>query len=180
MGTTLIVSLAWGRRYLPLLERLRRSARDQGVDSDLYPREGEPPHPGAAKRLKPKVILKALELNDPVIWVDADGVLKSPIPEFETDDDLAMVKNRGLWEPNVIFCHGSQKAQDALRLWQERMPEDFHGSDAAELNAAILDVNPRVAELPVELAWVEDWYYNRYGRRDPVIELNRPLERCCG
>ena len=176
----ILTSFAWGRKYLPLLERLRRTARDHGIDASLHSRQGEPPGPGAAKREKPVVLLEELALNDPVLWVDADGILQGALPEIEIDDDFGLIKNNGYWESNVILAHGTTRALATLKKWRDRMGPDFDGSDCLELNLAIGDIQPTITELPVELGWVSEWYYNRFGARQPVIELNMPAGGCCG
>jgi len=177
----IFTSFAWGPKYLESIERLRSSGHEHGIPMDLHKREGdEPSCPGAAKRLKPQVILFELLVHESAVWLDADGVFRGNW-DVELRGDIMASRNRGRWETCTLWFSRSDRALAVLELWRMLMPAEFTGFDSSAFADAVYTVQPEIHELPPEYYWVKDWHFSTFGNRSPVIEYNVPLikEGCC-
>lgn len=113
---------------------------------------------------KPLFILECLEkFNQPLLWVDADGiVLQKPINHFD-GFDLGLYFNENQWARNgTIFVAPTQKAKDFMRLWYETAVEENHARADQQVMNDLFSKAPglKIAPLPIEYVQVFD--------RDPI------------
>lgn len=119
---TLISFYTQNWQYPAKAERLRQACQKLGIDCLIE----ELPDAGnwtANTRLKSKFVYdKLIELQRPVVWVDADCVLHKA-PEVDLTCDIGAVKkaqpNPLVWYVSILFFNYTSKGIEFARRWAQ-------------------------------------------------------------
>lgn len=171
MREPLVVSLAWGDRYVRAAEKLEDSCEKFGLPCRISFRQTGPGDVREAKRMKPEVLLRALvEDAGPVMWVDADSEVVAPLvfPAGIDDCDLAAFKTN-CWESTVLYCNRTGGAFRTLDLWGHRLSGTDWQYDSEVLTQVISETKPKMLELSPALCWTEVFLRNVYPDTKPQI-----------
>lgn len=142
---------------------------------------------------KPFFLLSKLqELQRPLFWVDADGILikkPEPLPEFSADLSVRINASLKPDHPskvisNTIFVNATLEAASLLKLWAslcytaltnpERTEEYW---DQVGLRDAIARSSAKVAPLPHAYAAIYDHPIDTQEIPDPVIQHTQASRR---
>ncbi len=171
MKPPLVVSLAWGDRYVRAAEKLEESCHTFGLPVSIQFRDLPPKHPEEAKRMKPELLLRALvEDHGPVMWIDADSEVVAPLvfPDGIDDCDMAAFRTN-LWESTVLFCNRTPATFRTLDAWGARLMGDTWKYDSEVLTRVIDDVKPKMLTLSPALCWTEVFLRDVYPDTKPQI-----------
>lgn len=178
-----VVSLAWGDKYLPLADRLEKDAKAAGLVSMITRKPGAPAARGVdAWSKKPSLLTLAQELtNQPVLWVDIDFEIawKPSLFDVVTEDVAAYTNGfkRGVYEDGVVWFNTTAKGRETLAEWMRRCELPGLEWSHHALSAAMLTTECSVRDLPPEYHWVPRWKMpEQYGPRTPIIREN-PLKQ---
>lgn len=167
----LVVSLAWGKRYVEASEKLGASCEKFGLPCRIAVKDGEPKDPRDAKRLKPELLLESIVGDDgPVMWVDADAEVVAPLvfpPGIHLFDMAAFKTN--CWESTVLYCNRTPATFRVLDHWAARLHGDDWQYDSEVLTDVIKQQNPKMLVLSPALCWTELFLRNVYPDTVPQI-----------
>lgn len=181
MTVPLIVSLAWGDRYIRAAEKLEDSCFKFELPVQITFKNTHPGDVRNAKRLKPEILLKALVSDrGPVMWVDADAEIVAPLvfPAGIDECDVAAFRTN-CWESTVLFCNRTSGAFRVLDLWAKRLSGDDWQYDSAVLSDVIRDLNPKVLDLGPALCWTDVFLRDIYPGTSPQI-VHHGFISCAG
>lgn len=171
------LTFAWGEPYVTLARRLEVSCEKFGIDFDAVVRPGKPPSREAAWAVRPELLLRRLELGEPVLYLDADARVLGPLdrfPDILSGFDFAAVPYPpDRWRWGVMWCAPTGRACEVLELMDRRLK--LEGPQALEpmFSEIVGAVGALVADLPPEYAWCEAWNdRGRHGNRRATIEVN--------
>jgi len=163
--------------YEQEVENLRRSCQQLGVQHYI---EGLPSR-GTWERncaMKAEFVQSCSDrFTRPVLWVDADAVLRSvPVLLGGAEEDFAVSKANG-WQFNsaTVYFNRTENAQRVLRAWVEECTREPRVWDQIHLDTAWERVAARHALrtmwLPPSYAKIFDLESEiKYGKFEPVIE----------
>lgn len=123
---------------------------------------------------KAKVIKnKLLELMQPIIWLDADAVIKKPPILFtQIQEDLGICVYRGQYLSGTIFLKPSKQIFDLLDKWIEECDHNPKEWDQKILQKLILDKKIKHFILPTSYCKVDFFKSD-----DNVIAQNQASRR---
>lgn len=171
MKTPLVVSLAWGEKYVKAAEKLEKSCDKYGFPVEITYKVGTPSDPREAKRLKPELILKALVSDSgPVLWIDADSEIVAPLqfPKGAETCDMAAFRTN-LWESTVLLCNRTPSTFRVLDSWGAKLSLNDWKYDSEVLTSVIMDIEPSMEPLAPALCWTEVFLRSVYPDTKPQI-----------
>lgn len=165
--------------------RLKSSLQMQGLDHRIVP---------VADRgrwvdncaFKPTFIMGMMALTtQPVVWVDADAVVRSVPWAFEVDPREAVQDDAKIctyeWKrarkPEVLsgtlYFASSLGAKRLLELWigcQRKRPDTWDQRTLAEAMGLAREINIGIGDLPFEYCFIHDFHRSEWPEAVPVIE----------